>query len=129
MFISEVYKLQDNIKIDGKIITTGELVVKSQYICSTQVDTNCYWNQHPQQHVITVPTCTIIHPWIEVNAVTYFHDIPKSVCNRTQAKKYILRQPICLTDSDYDYMLEEIGFQDKIEFERYVEVYSDDKEN
>ena len=41
----------------------------------------------------------------------------------------ISRQPICLTDSDYDYILEEIGRREKIEFERYVEVYSDDIED
>ena len=44
-------------------------------------------------------------------------------------KKFISRQPICLTDSDYDCILEEIGSQDKIEFERYVEVYSADEVN
>ena len=44
-------------------------------------------------------------------------------------KKAISRQPICLTDSDYDYISEEIGRRDKIEFERYVEVYSGDEEN
>ena len=44
-------------------------------------------------------------------------------------KKSISRQPICLTDSDYDYILEEIGHRDKIEFEIYVEVYSDDMED
>ena len=44
-------------------------------------------------------------------------------------KKGISRQPILLTDSDYDYILEEIDRLDKIEFERYVEVYSDDEEN
>ena len=54
--------LQDNTTIDGEIISAGELVVKAQYICSIQVDTNWYWNQHPQQHVITVPKCTILHP-------------------------------------------------------------------
>ena len=43
-------------------------------------------------------------------------------------KKAISRQPICLTDSDYDYILEEIGCQDKIEFERDVDIYSDDME-
>ena len=40
-------------------------------------------------------------------------------------KETISRQPICLTDADYDYILEEIGRQDKIEFEREVDVYSD----
>ena len=34
-----------------------------------------------------------------------------------------------MTDSDYDYILEEIGSQDKIEFEIDVEVYSDEKGN
>ena len=35
-FISEAYMLQNNNKIDGKNISAGELVVKSQYICSMQ---------------------------------------------------------------------------------------------
>ena len=52
-----------------------------------QLDTNWYWYQHPQYRVITVPTLTILHPQLEVNAVTYFHAVPKSVCNSTQAKK------------------------------------------
>ena len=94
-----------------------------------QVDTNWYWNKQPKHHVITVPTRTIIHPQLEVNAVTYFHAIPTSVCTRTQAKKFISRQLICLTDSEYDYILEEIGRRDKIDFERDVEVYSDEEEN
>ena len=63
------------------------MVGKAQYICSMQVDTNWYWNQLPQNHVITLPPHTILHPRLEVNAVTDFHAIPKSVCNRTQAKK------------------------------------------
>ena len=72
-----------------------------------QVDNNWYWNQHPQHHFITVRARTILHPRLEVNDVTDFHDILKSVCNRIQAKKAISRHPICLTDSDYDYILEE----------------------
>ena len=40
MFTSEAYTLQDNTTIDGQIITDGKLVVKSQYLCSVQVDTN-----------------------------------------------------------------------------------------
>ena len=80
----------------------GGLVSKAQYICSMKVDTNWYWNQHTQHHVITFLTRTILHPKLEVNSVADFHAIPKSVCNRTQAKKVISRHPICLTDSDYD---------------------------
>ena len=129
MFTSGAYTIQENTTIDGKIITAGELVFKAKYLCSMQVDTNWYWNQHPQHNFITLPIRTILHPRLEVNAVADFHAILKSVCNRTQAKIAISRQPICLTDSDYDYILEEIGCRDKIEFERDVEVYSDDEEN
>ena len=68
-----------------------------------KLDTNWYLNQQPKHHVITVPTQKIIHPQLEVNAVTYFHTIPTSVCTRKRAKKYIPRQPLCLTDSNYDY--------------------------
>ena len=85
--------------------------------------------QATQAHVITVPTRTILHPQLEVNAVTDFQSILTSVCTRTQAKKSISRQPICLTDSDYNYILEEIGLRYKIEFERDVEFYSDDMED
>ena len=44
-----------------------------------------------------------------------------------QTQKNTSRHLICLTDSDYDYILEEIGRQETIEFERDVEVYSDDE--
>ena len=97
MFTSEAYILQDNTTIDGQIINAGELVVKAKYLCSMQVDTNWYWNKLPQQNVIPVPTCTILHPQPEVNTITNFHAIPTIVCSRTQAKKAISRQPLCLT--------------------------------
>ena len=67
-----------------------------------QLYTNCYWNQYPQQHFITVPTRTILHPQLELNTVTDFHAIPKIVCISKHAKKSISRQPLCLTDYDYD---------------------------
>ena len=86
MFTSGAYTLQENTTIDGQIITAGELVVKAQYLCSIQIDTNWYWNQQPKHHVTTVPTRTIIHPQLEVNEVTDFHAIPTSVCSSTQAK-------------------------------------------
>ena len=54
---------------------------------------------------------------------------PSSIFSRTQAKKAISRQPICLSDADYDYILEEIDQRDKIEFEREIDVYSDDMED
>ena len=87
MFTSGAYTLQENTTIDGQIITARELVVKAQYLCSMKIDTNWYWNQQPKHHVITVPTRTILHPQLEINAVTDFYAIPTSVCTRTQAKK------------------------------------------
>ena len=86
MLYSGAYTLQENTTIDRKIINACELVVKAQYICSMQIDTNWYWNQQAKHHVITVPTRTILHPQLEVNAVTDFHSIPTRVCTRTQAK-------------------------------------------
>ena len=68
------------------------MVVKAQYICSMQVDNNWYWNQQPKQHSITVPAGSIIHPQIEVNAVTYFHSISTSVCRNKQ--KYIYQDSL-----------------------------------
>ena len=44
-------------------------------------------------------------------------------------KKTISRKPICLTDADYDYILEEIGRRRKIEFEIELDVYSDNMED
>ena len=102
MFSSGAYTLQENTKIDVQIITAGELVVNAKCLCSMQVDTNWYWNQQSKHHVITVPTRTILHPQLEVDAITEFHAIPTCVCYRTLTNKSISRQPICLTGADYD---------------------------
>ena len=40
MFTSEAYKLKYNTTIDGQVITSGKLVVKAQYICFIQENTN-----------------------------------------------------------------------------------------
>ena len=79
------------------------MVVKEKYLCSMKIYTNWYWNQQPKHRVITVPTRTIIHPQLEVDAVTDFQEIPTSICTRAQAKMYISRQPICFTYSDYNF--------------------------
>ena len=44
-------------------------------------------------------------------------------------RKIHIKTSLCLTYSEYDYILEEIGRQDKIEFEIDVKVYSDDEED
>ena len=44
IFTSEAYTLQDNTTIYGRFITTGELIVKAQYLCSIRVYNNWYCN-------------------------------------------------------------------------------------
>ena len=56
-----------------------------------------------------MPTRTIPHTQLEGDAITDFHATPTIISFITQAKKAISRQSICLTDADYDYILEEIG--------------------
>ena len=65
------------------------MVAKEQYLSSMLVDNNWYWDQQPKHHVITVPTRTILHPQLEVNAVIEFHAITTSVCTRTQGEIHI----------------------------------------
>ena len=77
-FLSEAYTIQNNIKVDGKVISAGELVVKAQYIFSMQENTNWYWKQQPLQQTIIVPTCKILHPRLDVITIRYFQDIPKN---------------------------------------------------
>ena len=100
--ISEAYMLQNNTTIDGQVISSGELVVKAQCICSVQENTNCYWKQHSIQQKIIVPTSKIIHPRLDVITIIYFQDIPKNIYKRILAKKYIHSHPISMTDADYD---------------------------
>ena len=86
-FISEVYTLQNNKSIYGKVISAGELVVKAQYFCSMQENTNWYWKQRQLQQTIIVPTRTILHPNIGVIIIRYVQDIPNKICSRNKAKK------------------------------------------
>ena len=111
-FISDAYTLQNNTKIYGQVISAGKLVVNAQYLCSVQEYTNWYWKQQPLQQTIIVPTRKILHPHLDVIIIIYVQDIPKNVCNRIQAKKSIQRHPICMEDADYDYILDEIYFQE-----------------
>ena len=107
-FISEAYTLQNNTTIDGKFISAGELFVKAQYLCSIKENTNWYGKQQSMQQTIILPTRTILHPSLDVIIIIYVQDIPKNICRRNQLKKAIQRHPIIMTDSDYDYILDEI---------------------
>ena len=75
-----------------------------------------------------MPTCTLLHSLLDVIEIKYIHDIPKSVCNRTQVKKIHIVTSFFLADSGYDYILKEIDLPRKIEFERDVDVLCDNEE-
>ena len=95
-FISEAWRLQTNTKIDGQVISTGELFVKAQYLWSMQENTNWYWKQQPLQQPIIVLTRTILQPPLVVIIIISVPDIPKNFCNRIHAKEDIQRHPIFL---------------------------------
>ena len=86
-FVSDAYTLQSNTTIDGQVVSTGKLVIKAQYLCSMQENTNWYWKQQPLQQTILVPTCTILHPRLDVIVIRYVQDTPKNLCSSNQAKK------------------------------------------
>ena len=83
-FISEACTIQNNGKIHGTFISAGELVSKAQYFCSAQENSNWYWEKQSLRYNIIVPTCTIIHPRLDVVIIKHVQEIPKTVCNRIQ---------------------------------------------
>ena len=60
---------------------------------------------------------------MDVIAVTEVKQLLKSVCNTNQARKDIKRCTICLTDSDHDYVIDEIKHGDTIGYEIKMSVY------
>ena len=91
-----------------------------------QEKTKCYWEQKNQQQVIVFLTHTIIYPCIDVMAVKYIDDINTSVSNRNQQKKALKLHPICLTESDHDYIVDKFLHRDKIEYEKNISVEDDE---
>ena len=79
-----------------------------------QENTNWYWKQQPLQQTIIVPTHTILHPRIEVVTIRYVQDIHKKLCGGSEAKKELQRHPIIVTDTDYDYIMDEIESRRKL---------------
>ena len=100
--------------IDGKVISAGELFVKTKYIYSMQENTNWYWKQQPLQQTIIFPTRTILNPRLDIITIRYVQDTPKNIFNRIQAKKSTQRHPIIMTDAKYDYILDEIEHSEKL---------------
>ena len=79
-----------------------------------------------QQQVIIVPTCNILNPCLNVIVIKYIHDMPRSVCNINQPKQDLQRHHKWLNDSDNNYIIDEIGRRDKIEYKRNIRVEDDE---
>ena len=77
------------------------------------------------KQTIIVPTCTIIHPSLDVIIIRYVQDIPNNLCSRNRSKNVIQIHPIIMTDADYDSILDEIERREKKEFESNVSDNSD----
>ena len=85
-----------------------------------------YWEQAQTQNNIIVKTRTIVHICLDAMIVTGAKKILKSVLKRNQEHQGIQRNPICITDSNYDFILDQIKRTDTIEYKRYISI--DDKE-
>ena len=79
-----------------------------------QDNTKWYWEQSPQQNNIIFPTHTFMNPCLDVMTVTEVKQKPKNLCKKNQPHKAIQRRTICLTESDHDYILDEIKRRDTI---------------
>ena len=68
-FISEAYTLHKETDCKVKINSSGELVVKDQYMNYMQDNKDGYWEQSQQQDNI-IPTRTVLHPCLHIMTVT-----------------------------------------------------------
>ena len=84
----------------------------------TKDNTKCYWEQSIQHDNIFVSQTHNCTAMIGCHHCQKGRKISKSVCNKYQSHKAIQRSPICLTDSDHDFILDKIEIRDTIEYER-----------
>ena len=47
----------------------------------------------------------------------------KIICNKIQASKSVQRNPLCLTESNHDFILDKIKFRDTNEYDRDMIVF------
>ena len=119
---SQAYTLQEDKTCDGKISTSGELVIIANYIRCMQEKKSVIGRGENYQQLIVVPTHTIVNTCLDVFVVKDVHDITISAFIINQTIKDLQRHLICLTDYDNDYIIYEIGGRDKIEYKINVSV-------
>ena len=79
---------------DGRIITSGELFVKAQYMNFMLDNTKWYWGENHNRTISFLPH-------------EKFYVIEVKNTNKNQGRKAIQKIPICLRNSDHDLYLME----------------------
>ena len=77
--------------------------------------TNWYWQHHGTNQSVLISTSTIVRPCLDLSVINNGADIPKS----TRYKKLhqdVQRQPICIADTDHEYIIDKIEICDHIEY-------------
>ena len=83
---------------------------------------NWYWEQTHKQKFIVVPTHKIYHNCIDVIVVKYVQDTPKTFCNTNQEHQASKRRPICINESNHEYILDESFCRYQIEHEININI-------
>ena len=116
---------QEDQTTDEQLINSGELVFKYEYLSLVKYKTNLYCKHHATNQSFIISTHTVFHPYIDVAVTKHVADITRSICNETQALQAVQRQPICIANTYYDYILYKIKRWDHIEYER--QIHNEDK--
>ena len=119
-YLSEPYTLQDNKIVDKQVIKSGEFIVKAEYLSISKASTNWHWQQFGTKESVIIETHNTVHPCLDVSTIKYDADIPISLWNKKQAQKSVQRHPICISDADHDYNLDEIEHRDQIDYKNYT---------
>ena len=77
-----------------------------------------FWSQkqigifnNSQKQSIIISTGTISHTCLEVSDIKHIVDIPRSICNKKQARQAVQSQPIFIVDGYHYYILDEIDIR------------------
>ena len=65
-YVSYAYTLKEDTTYDEKISTSGDIVVKFKYLSYMKENTRWYLGKKYQQQLISVTTCTILHPCLYI---------------------------------------------------------------
>ena len=126
-YVSEACILQEKNTRDGKISTPDKLLVKAKYLICMKEKKNWYLEKIQQQKIIFLTTNKIVNSCLDFIVVNYVQDIIRSVFNQNQACQALNRRPVCINESNHDYIIYGILRQDQIDQERNNKIkYTDD---